>query len=142
MAQCELCGKDTTLVTGIIEGINLNLCSICSKHSRIVHEVKVSAKTKPQESENVDDIKSNFSVQIKQAREQQNLTQKELARKLNLKESMLQKFETGKQKPSLDLAKKLESALNISLIENIQIEQEGYKTTKSPGLTIGDLIKL
>jgi len=142
MAQCELCGKDADLVIGIIEEIKLNLCATCSTHSRIVHEVKVSAKIKPQESENVEDIKSNFSTQIKQAREQQSLTQKELARKLNLKESMLQKFETGKLKPSLQLAKKLESVLNIYLIETTQIEQEGYKPTKSQGLTIGDLIKL
>ena len=103
MVQCELCGKDTTLVNVLIEGVNLNACSDCGKHGRVI-----TAKSTIQRDEEIsEDISSDYDVKIKHARESRNLKQQECAQLLNIKESMLQKLETKKMRPSLELAKKI-----------------------------------
>lgn len=137
MVQCELCGKDTTLVNVLIEGVNLNACSDCGKHGRVI-----TAKSTIQRDEEIsEDISSDYDVKIKHARESRNLKQQECAQLLNIKESMLQKLETKKMRPSLELAKKIQSLLHISLIEKVESLNTNFSAKKSQPLTIGDIIK-
>jgi len=152
--NCEMCGKETNLFKAIIEGIQIKVCSTCGKFGRVIEQVnplenkkdkKVERVSKEVESpEVIQTIIDNYSEKVKKARESIGLKQEELAKKLNEKESIIHKIETGHYEPNLILAKKIEKFLKISLIEEQEIEKS--KNTAEPsssaGLTIGDLIKL
>ena len=57
---------------------------------------------------------------------------------------MLHKIESGHLKPDLALARKLEKALKISLVEQVEVEVGGGpgEKKKGDGLTLGDLITI
>ncbi len=88
-------------------------------------------------------VVEDFPARIRSARESMRLNQKELAKKLNEKESVIHKLETGHFTPSLGLAKKLEKHLNIKLIEDLPAgNKDDSKKQAGRTMTIGDLIKL
>jgi uncharacterized protein (TIGR00270 family) len=105
-----MCGKDVELVNVNIEGTILNVCSGCSQFGDIVEEVEV---VKPMKvlKRNVEDAFSEdfiegFEKIVRGGREKKGLTQKEVASKLSMKESMVHKIENGFA-PDLVLARKL-----------------------------------
>ena len=72
------------------------------------------------------------------------LKQKELAKMLAEKESVIHKLESGNIEPSLNLARKLERQLRIKIIEQHELGKEDnhkYKSKRTV-LTIGDLISV
>ena len=79
---------------------------------------------------------------IKKKRESMGISQKDFAIKINEKESMIHKIETGIFRPSISLAKKLGKFLGIKLIEEHQETHEKFKKPKEEGFTLGDFIKL
>jgi len=58
-----------------------------------------------------------LSEQLKKYRKQQNLTQKELAQRLNVSDKTISSWETGRTYPDISLLINLSSILNISLDE-------------------------
>ena len=76
------------------------------------------------------------------ARERSGLKQEELAKKLNEKESIISSIESGKFKPSINLAHKLEKFFNINLIEELGGEEFELSSSEGSGMTIGDMIKI
>lgn len=144
--QCELCGREDELVEAVVEGSILSVCNQCSKYGHVIaiKKTKVAETPKKIELKLEDDILEvvvkDYSEKVKKAREGKKLTQEELAKKINEKESLVQKIESGHLEPSLYLAKKLENFLQIKLIEK---ESNGEKVKidfKGNGLTIGDLV--
>ncbi|MBI2066270.1 helix-turn-helix transcriptional regulator [Candidatus Woesebacteria bacterium] len=61
------------------------------------------------------ELEFQIARSIIEARVKRGLTQKELARRLNTKQSVISRFETVKTTPSLSFLKKLTEALDISL---------------------------
>ncbi|MCK4589189.1 MAG: TIGR00270 family protein [Nanoarchaeota archaeon] len=151
MPNCEMCGQETELVNAEIEGIEMTVCQNCARFGQVKDIPKEKIATlkktnqKPMRSEPhlevTESIIPDYPKKIREAREQLGLKQEDFAKKINEKESLLHKMETGSFKPSLSLARKLEKLLGIKLIQ--QIEEEKFTTAKtsSEGLTIGDLIK-
>ena len=151
--NCELCGREAELYTAEIEGTTLKVCEKCSSMGKVIKRPAPPKVKKPVKKkfvrkaepvkEIVEAVVEDYAKKIRQAREKTGMTQKEFARKLNEKESILHKLETGSFKPSLALAKKLEKLLHIKLVEQREEEKEQVtpKTGKSSGLTIGDIIK-
>lgn len=64
--------------------------------------------------------KLQFGVFIAQLRNEQTMTQKELAHRLNVTEKTVSKWETGKGFPDVKLMEPLAQALGVSLVELIQ----------------------
>jgi putative transcription factor len=85
-------------------------------------------------------IKSNFHLLVKNERNKRNLTQEELAKKLNEKASIIKRVEDGWE-PSIKIIKKLERFFNIKLTEEIEEKQIERKTDKKE-LTIGDVVEV
>jgi len=144
--NCELCGKDTSLVKADIEGTILDVCTTCGAFGNIVklqtpHLLRKRPTRLPKELQSTETVVSNFAQIIKSAREQKKLTQKIFAKKLNEKESVVHKIETGSLTPSIELARKLERILHIILIETIKESPLENKKEKSGAMTIGDIIK-
>ncbi len=151
--QCDMCGKDTVLLRAMVEGTELKVCEKCSKYGKVLGRLSPAVslkkeKHKQAESENepeiVQIIVPDYNKKIKSARESMGLKQEEIAAKINERESLINKIESGHQKPDLALCRKLEKFFKIKLIEEQKMEKdaESKHARKPEGLTIGDLIKV
>ena len=152
--NCDLCGRvEENLSRTLIENVELNVCKECSKFGKVLAPVKrYSPKEqhkmmqKAQQShapkeEKIEIIVENYAELIKKKRESKGMSQKDFALKINEKESTMHHIETGASEPSMELAKKLERALGLKLIEHHE-EQHGISKRKmEEGFTLGDFIK-
>lgn len=153
--QCEMCGSEAGLFRVSIEDAILNVCKNCSKYGKVLSKVKVEepkkkkkeqkrlekAKLQP-EKETIFVIISNYATKIKNKREKLGLKQRDFAKLINEKESLVSKLETGAVEPSIKLARKLEKFLKIKLVEEYEETGKRLPKTKSGSVTIGDLIKV
>ncbi|HLF54865.1 MAG TPA: multiprotein bridging factor aMBF1 [Candidatus Nanoarchaeia archaeon] len=138
---CELCGKNTQLVRAIVEGTEVNVCENCGKYGKVLRKPVVKSTPKPAIQEVLDVVTQDYAKLIREAREKRGLTQKEFAKELNEKESILQKIENGNFVPPISMARKLEKLLKIKLVELEEEEKQQAAKGKSEMLTIGDVIK-
>ena len=69
------------------------------------------------------------------------LKQKEFAKFLAERESLIHKMESGTYTPSIELARKLERQLGISLVEQKEVKTQKLEK-KASKFTIGDIIKI
>ncbi|MFH1210026.1 MAG: multiprotein bridging factor aMBF1 [archaeon] len=148
--NCEMCGRESELKSAIIEGVTLKVCDNCSRFGKVLETRKEYKEYKEDKSKKsffnkepkiFEEVVEDFSLRIKKAREDLNLKQEELALKINEKESIIHHLETGKLRPSLELARKIERFFNIKLIEKREEEKKLSIDFKSGDLTIGDLLK-
>jgi len=155
---CELCGKDVSETTTVkVEGSEMEVCESCKKHGKeilssdkknqstkeVLQRIKNKRRTNStpdKYGEDIEELALDYSERIESARLKNDLTQEELAKKINEKKSVIAKLEKEDMRPSEDLRKKLENTLDIKLTE--KIESAPTKTSKkTEGLTIGDLIE-
>ncbi|MFT4303276.1 MAG: multiprotein bridging factor aMBF1 [Candidatus Woesearchaeota archaeon] len=153
---CEMCGKNldnSLVVKARVEGTVLNVCENCAKYGQILSKTipeKVISKPILNDASSVvnndseEVVVDNFSEIIKKSRELKGITQEEFAKKINEKESLIHKIETGHITPNFKLAKKIEQFLNIKLLEEIKFSEykDFSKKSVSNELTIGDVIKI
>ena len=150
MANCEICGQETELIRAEIEGMDMSVCRNCAKFGQIKEIprikrtpekfIKKPVRSAPHLEVN-ESIVSDYAQKIRKARERLGLKQEDFAKKINEKESLLHKMETGSFEPSLPLARKLEKILNIKLIEKVEEKEVSFSREPSEGMTIGDLMK-
>ena len=148
--NCDLCGKvDEMLMRALVEGVELRVCSNCSKFGQVLGPVRIPLppeKKKLKEEvladEKMEVVVENYAALIRAKRESMVLTQKDFANKLSEKESTLHKIETGIWHPDLALARKLEKMLGIKLIEEHLEKHVIMKKRKDEGYTLGDFIKI
>lgn len=152
---CDMCGADSQLVLAEIEGVRLQVCITCARFGKVLKmvpkpepEVKRKAAAKgaekpeviaaPPEPEWV--LVKDFAERIREKRESLGLKQKEFALKIAEKESLLHKIETGGFTPGIDLARKIERILNITILEKTEQFEAELPKAKDSGLTLGDII--
>ncbi len=143
-----MCGKQESLFKALIEGVEMSVCKDCSSFGNVLSAPKSFGNTKGQKAQKtrlpeiIEEIVKDYASKIKQTREKRKLTQEEFAKMLEIHESLLRNIEAGKQKPTIDIARKLEKQLNIVLVQKITEEQEDEKQQKRPKspLTIGDML--
>jgi putative transcription factor len=138
--NCDLCGKDTNLIPANIEGSVLNACHSCAQFGTSI-AVSRKPKVKFKHPKPQIEVVANYAKILKDARREIKLTQDQVARALNEKISVIQKVESGKIRPSLSLAAKLEKFFSIQLTEEAHMNTENYSSKESPQLTIADLLK-
>lgn len=151
MPNCEMCGQENNLISAEIEGIDMSVCHKCAQFGKIKgvsrNETQILKRfsQKPVRSEPHlefnERIVPDYSQKIREARERLGLKQEDFAKKINEKESILHKMETGSFKPSIPLARKLEKLLGVQLIQSVEEEKVPIAQASSEGFTIGDLIK-
>lgn len=143
MANCDMCGSEGKLFHVLIEGVELTVCKKCSSFGTIVKKPRFK-KAKPVEKsgpEIIQLIRADFAKVIRTKREKLGLKQKEFAKFLSEKESIIHKIESGSYALPLALARKMEKQLSISLVEQHEISHSKVKTKKET-VTIGDIIKV
>ncbi len=144
--MCEICGRP---IKGkgkeiFVERAKLTVCKNCARYGTQVREKPPETRRRPVSSAPVTEfeIRDDYTSIVRNAREKQGLTQKDLASKINEKESVIHRVETGHMRPSRRLARKLEGALDIKLLEKIEEPEIVHRRGRSDELTIGDIIRL
>lgn len=170
MPQCEMCGAEKpSLTTTKVEGAELQLCDDCSEFGTEVRsDSGSSTSTKYSTSsssgtssdsggdspsggssggrrrdmfDDMDELASDYDAIIRQARENANLSQEDLAKSLNEKASLIRKIERGDTLPSDDIQQKLERKLDISLTVGGDDEETEWSSGSSTTTTLGDVVK-
>ncbi|MEM1544949.1 MAG: multiprotein bridging factor aMBF1 [Candidatus Methanomethylicia archaeon] len=162
MLCCEICG---CRIHGnsqkiMIDGATLIACQRCAKtgvpysthkqerkefSEKILSKNTKSIMTKTRLYENRYDIAEDYAIRIKSKREELGLTTEILARQINEKESVIKRLESGKLKPDIHLAKKLERALRITLLipqEQVAIDAKYEELHVNQSITLGDIVEL
>lgn len=153
MANCEICGTDTTLVRAVIESVEVDVCKACARFgearqtpasSRVerYEERAARQRARARPPEQIPTIVDDYALRIKRRRERLGITQEELAKTLAERESVVSALENGTREPDIDLAKKIERALSIKLIEACEQKEPAIAIHQtSAGMTLGDIIK-
>jgi len=143
-----MCGKEDRLYRASIEGAVLTVCSRCSKFGKVISEVRtpqkrsVEKQAQQKKEEEVETISEDLPKIVKDSREKLGLTQKDFANRLNEKESTIHQIESGHFTPPMELVKKLEKALKVTLVETHEGIHDAGEHSKSGTFTIGDFIKV
>lgn len=144
MPACHICGAlRESLSKSLIEGTSVSVCERCSKFGKTVETPKsLQSKKVISRVEEIEIIEEGYFLKIKNAREKRGLTQEELAKLLAERESSLHHLETGQLKPTIELAKKIEKVLGITIISKDYIGGNvSKKKSSNASLTIGDIVK-
>jgi len=72
----------------------------------------------------------SFNNKIKELRKKNNWTQEDLAKKMNLQNTHICRYETGNIKPGLDILKKFAKIFNVSIDYILGEENEKNRTIK------------
>ncbi|MFB6283819.1 MAG: multiprotein bridging factor aMBF1 [Halobacteria archaeon] len=166
--QCEMCGTETGELTVIqTEGSKLEVCGNCTDFGTVLHDETPSRQEKEEEKKDqgagkkqptttksppsgggggkssfdeMETLAPDYDERVRQARENNDLTQKELSDRLNEKVSLIRKIELGDMRPSEEVREELEHELGVSLTE--EVEAEEWETEDgSDGYTLGDIIE-
>ncbi len=91
------------------------------------------------------DVVENYSEIIKKARERMGWTQAVLAEKLRVQENVVRRIESGRLKPPIELALRIEKLLKVKILEPIVDEYSGFGShgkSSSMDLTLGDIVNI
>lgn len=150
--QCELCGKE---ILGkpkhvVVEGAALETCAACRnlgteiRQPRIFTEPQNKTAARPRSRyrdiyrQIEGEVDPEFDEIVRRARQRAGLTQEELAAKIMERALVIKKIERKELTPDDKLRKKLEKALDVSLLVDIGREK-AQRGKLSGNLTLGDV---
>lgn len=155
--ECEICGKpisDNPKRTKI-DGSVMLVCDECAKFGRVQKEppkpkFQKNKKTKKQKTsknnrndEPTEELVEDYNGIIRRVRESKHMTRDELGQKINEKVSVINRIESGKMVPDTKLTKKLEKALDITLIESIEkVDLSQFAGESAGKRTLGNIVKI
>lgn len=152
-----MCGKKMENYAIIeIEGTKLKVCNECKKYGKVIYESEVKSPRKASKitrtinrthAHNVGksevDLIPNYGKEIKKKREEMSITQKQLAKMINEKESLIHKIENEDIEPNDKLVKKLERFLKIELTTTTpKLNYTVKDDRKDSVLTLKDVINI
>ncbi|MFT4250484.1 MAG: helix-turn-helix domain-containing protein [Candidatus Woesearchaeota archaeon] len=141
---CDLCGKKGSTRQTRVEGVVYAACVDCQKLGVDATPVSVQKKRSFSKQEDSSVVCSDASRIISSARQKSGVSAKEFAQRLNIKESVLLAWESGKRVPTVSDARRLEKLLGVSLVEQGVVSADAstfLSRDSSQGFTIADLIK-
>jgi putative transcription factor len=149
LLYCSICGSKTdNIYIAKVEGVKLEVCEACAKFGRDVKKVvpkakKITKRPAPAVPEVTYEIIQDYASKIRSVRISSGMNPKDFASRINEKESVMKKIESGKLKPSLKLAEKIERQFGAKLIEQREVQKTGQKGHYSDEpATFGDIVKV
>ncbi len=159
MAYCEFCGKNVDKTVKVnVAGSVVNVCLNCASLGNIVEDKNI---TKPVGSVNLNinnRIKKNKQVVeyvlvpsyvsiMNSALAKRGINLHQLANVLNIRESTLNKYFSGKISIDIDTAKKIERYLSIKLVEEKESTKSEYVEenvfdSEDESFSLADVIKV
>lgn len=147
---CEVCGTEIRgpAYRAEVDGVEMTLCPSCyyklskSGRARLVRRRSERKRVHRPRRPRIEmyDIVADFDERIKSAREAKGWSTAVLAQKLRISEAMLKKIESGKMKPTIDLARRIEKLLGIELLVPSEFEEDDYTAPPPGSLTLGDIV--
>ncbi len=148
--NCEVCGRPIVgrPIRIMVERAILTVCPHCAHMGTPVKVAppprpkprRAAVKSLPKNFE-VPELVDNYPDLIRSARERWGFSREELAQKVGEKESVIRRLEQGAMEPTLELARKLERVLKISLIiQPKSLEPSSASSSVLPPLTLGDVV--
>lgn len=149
MQECDICGRKTEKEYVVeVEEAQMHVCERCAKGMTPVEIIDHSAsKSGKQDAKRVkhvfsgeegSEIIGDYGSIIKAARERAGLTNKELAVKINERESLIARIERNQLMPEARISKKLEKFLGIKLETGSKPEESKRSFAKNEPLTLWD----
>ena len=155
--ECEICGKpvsETNPTRAKIEGSVV--CSECAKLGTIQKappkpkfqknkkgKKQAQPKRNYRNDEPTEELIENYNTAVRNAREAKNWSREDLGKKINERVSVINRIESGKMTPDNKLTKKLEKALNITLLEKVNdVDLNQYLNNSSGERTLGNIMKI
>lgn len=157
-----MCGKEVASLLPVrIEGTILSVCRDCARFGDNVkaggkqgttvepsliqvrlqnRERRMKTKDVYEGGEESFELALDYPKRIKEAREKMGWKQEELAAKMNERESVIHKLESGTMHPDDALIRKVEKTLDIKIKEKVTIAAV-EKSTGKKGMTLEDFIK-
>ncbi|MFH1641810.1 MAG: multiprotein bridging factor aMBF1 [Nanoarchaeota archaeon] len=149
---CDMCGSEGQMYQTEIEETVLTVCNNCSKYGKVINQIRESVIQQKHKTFDIPKqtpkkelmfiVVSDASQKVKLKRESLSIKQEDFAKTINEKVSVIHHIETGKLTPSIALARKLEKALGIILVEQHEETPGSYASPKTDEFTIGDFIKI
>jgi len=137
----------------LVEGSRIVTCESCASYGKVVGEIKRKEEKKKDDKIESRPFEVDFDVEIKEeiaddypeiikkARESKNMKQEDLAKMINEPVSLIQRIESGRIEPPLDVVKKIQTKLNIKVIKKPDAESIVQKKAEFPKeITLGDLV--
>lgn len=157
--ECEICGKpvpENNPIRAKIEGSVMVVCKECAKlgtiqkappKPRFQQNKKGRKNTQPKRNyrndEPTEELIENYNTTVRNAREAKNWSREDLGKKINERVSVINRIESGKMTPDPKLTKKLEKALNITLLENVNdVDLNQFINSSSGERTLGNIVKI
>ncbi|MFB6163450.1 MAG: multiprotein bridging factor aMBF1 [Halococcoides sp.] len=98
--------------------------------------------TSPDIFDDIDELAQDYDERIRDARETEDLSQKELASRLNEKASLIRKLERGETLPSDEVQRELEGELGVDLSAGGGATDEDWDSSSAAGsTTLGDVVE-
>ncbi len=135
-----------------VEGAPMYLCIDCFERLYRAGRAKLASRRAVEEGSvkhvrkrarrgpEVYDLVEDYAERIREAREARGWSTSALAQRLRISESMLRKIESGKVKPSIDLARRIEKVLRVKLLEPVVDEETYYGEGGEDYVTLGDIV--
>ncbi|WEL19570.1 multiprotein bridging factor aMBF1 [Candidatus Nanohalococcus occultus] len=149
MASCELCGEKVSDLTKVkMEGTILKVCDSCTDMGeKVTTRTKKSSKSRKKKKSRIKrtatpadkTLATDYGARVKKAREAKEMTHKELADKLNEKQSRISKIETQNLKPDENLGRKLQKVLDITLYVNSEVSNYNVSNADDRDATLEDV---
>ncbi|MFP3949683.1 MAG: helix-turn-helix domain-containing protein [Candidatus Micrarchaeia archaeon] len=136
--ECDICGKREASFIVEIEGAKMAACRGCAYHGKIVLSLEedpeapkpARARSAPKTLKLEEDLMEGYGKTVRRARESRNMKIEELANQINEKASYLDKIENESVRIPIKIAKKLERALNIKILEKVEDSEVPSELTK------------
>ncbi len=141
MADCEVCGDRAAVSIALIGGARMSACEDCSSFGKVIAPLVRPAAAKPAQRAAAEyEVVAGYGAKIKGARDQMKIGRPVLAELIAEKENYLERIEEERTLPSEPIARKLEKALGITLLELAQPATHLTPTGSGKGLTLGDMV--
>ncbi len=161
MFECEVCGRQTDkVIKRQIEGTTVSVCPACARYGSSVSLFAMKKREARQRRRHVQarrrklhavkdlyeryEVVENYHLIIRRRREELGMKQKDFAKRLGIKESMLQKMEAGKFIPDIPTCMKIEAILGVKILreavdEEVLARFEGRAEVEP---TIGEVLEI
>jgi putative transcription factor len=135
--SCHICGEPA-VSKSLIEGAKVPVCNGCRGYGRELESVSPEGVRLTQLATGGTrlpefSVKPGYGEVVRRAREKEGYTRELLAKKLFINEGELSKIESEKLVPGELVARKLERALSITLLEQAGEQARASQAPRSPG---------
>jgi len=161
--RCEVCGRE---ILGppqrrVIEGAKLTVCSKCAQFGKSEwapgRPAPVNTPRRAQafpppnprprirnDVESVEqlELSEDYGAKIRKARQKLGLSEKDLAKKMQEKESVIKNLEKQELTPDNKIITKIRKYLNVDIVEHIDASKAKILAKPTGAKTIGDMLRM